>query len=483
MFHKVAIIGGGAAAATLVSELLERRTAKPLHIDWYAGRSDAGRGVAYGTPSERHLLNVRAASMGMFVSKPGGFLEYAQSLDPQVKGSDFLPRKLYGDFLRSRVEQAIKNAPTLKHHVNVVPFAADSLVPSKEGVTIGYGDEESQADAAVLAIGSLPPRPLPGVQDAAMASGRYVTDPWPYLASASEDERPLRVLVIGLGLTAVDVLLELSAKWPNARFTALSRHGKLPEPHLDSPSMPGDDGSDLIESLRDDPNVRNWSKRLRKAMGLGRYASSANGDEERAVDWRTVIDGMRPHAQSLWAELSEAERARFLRHARWAWERARHRMPPQVTDAVIKLEKAGRLKRLRGRMQAVNLSPDGDLSVERRLPGPDKSPKSEGVVTETYDIVVQTVGLNTDTLRTEHPLMRQLIVDNLVLPDPLGLGLQAQRDGHLLDHDGKPRTNLFAIGSLLRGALWESTAIPEIRRQAQSVANMLVADKPEKAAK
>ena len=81
MFQKVAIIGGGAAAATLVSELLERRTAKPLHLDWYAGGPEAGRGVAYGTPSERHLLNVRAASMGMFVSKPGGFLEYAQSHD------------------------------------------------------------------------------------------------------------------------------------------------------------------------------------------------------------------------------------------------------------------------------------------------------------------------------------------------------------------------------------------------------------------
>ena len=473
MFQKVAIIGGGAAAATLVSELLERRTAKPLHLDWYAGGPEAGRGVAYGTPSERHLLNVRAASMGMFVSKPGGFLEYAQSHDTSVKGSDFLPRKLYGNFLRERVEQAIKNAPGLKHHVNVVPFTADSLVPSKDGVTIGYGDEEAQADAAVLAIGSLPPRPLPGVHEAALASGRYVTDPWPYLASAPEDERPLRVLVIGLGLTAVDVLLELSAKWPNARFTALSRHGKLPEPHLDSPSVPGDDGSDLIETLRDDPNVRNWSKRIRKAMGLGRYAHGTNSDEERTVDWRTVIDGMRPHTQSLWAELPDTERARFLRHARWAWERARHRMPPQVTDAIVKLEKTDRLKRLRGRMRSVTLSPDGELNVVRSLPGGNE-------LTESYDIVVQTVGLNTDTLRTEHHLMKQLVVGKFVLPDPLGLGLKAKPDGHLLDADGKARGNLFAIGSLLRGALWESTARPEIRRQAQAVANMLVADKPAK---
>lgn len=454
MFHKVAIIGGGAAAATLVSELLERRTPRPLHLDWYAGAPDAGRGVAYGTPSERHLLNVRAASMGMFVSKPGGFLEYAQGLDPKVKGSDFLPRKLYGDFLQSRVEQAVKNAGSFGHDINVHPFEADSLVPSSEGITIGFGDEASHAEAAVLAIGSLPPRPLAGVEDAAIASGRYVTDPWPFMAAAQDDDRPLRVLVIGLGLTAVDVLLELSAHWPKAHFTALSRHGKLPEPHLAAASAPTDDGAELIEAMQDDPNVRAWLHRLREA--------TAN-----AEDWRTVIDGMRPHTQGLWRELPAAERGRFLRHARWAWERARHRMPPQVAVSIAKLEAEGRFERGRGRMRAVRLSQEGALDVVRALPGGGES-------TESYDLVIQTVGLNTDTQRTEHRLVRQLVVDGLVQPDPLGMGLRAVPDGHLLDGNGKARPNLFAIGSMLRGTLWESTAIPEIRKQAQNVANMLI---------
>ncbi|MET0618298.1 MAG: FAD/NAD(P)-binding protein [Luteibacter sp.] len=461
MFHKVAIIGGGAAAATLVSELLERRTPRPLHLDWYAGAPGAGRGVAYGTPSTRHLLNVRAASMGMFVSKPGGFLEYAQALDPTVKGSDFLPRRLYGDFLQSRVEQAVKNAASFGHDIHVHPFAADSLVPSAEGVTIGYGDEEAHVEAAVLAIGSLPPRPLAGVEDAAIASGRYVTDPWPFLATATDDDRPLRVLVIGRGLTAVDVLLELSAHWPNAHFNALSRHGKLPEPHLAAASAPSGDSTELIEAMKDDVNIRQWVRRLREAAG-------------QADDWRTVIDSLRPHTQELWRGLPATERARFLRHARWAWERARHRMPPQVARTVAALEAEGRLERGRGRMRAVRLSQAGALDVVHALPGGGES-------TDAYDLVIQTVGLNTDTQRTDHRLVRQLVVDGLVRPDTLGMGFQAVPDGHLLDGNGKARPNLFAIGSLLRGTLWESTAIPEIRKQAQSVANMLLAEKPEKA--
>ncbi|MGA7439152.1 MAG: pyridine nucleotide-disulfide oxidoreductase, partial [Luteibacter sp.] len=152
-----------------------------------------------------------------------------------------------------------------------------------------------------------------------------------------------------------------------------------------------------------------------------------------------------------------------------AWERARHRMPPQVHKKVHALEAAGKLHRLRGRMQSVALRMDGDLDVIRRITG------SDDTLTETYDIVIQTVGLNTDTVRTDHTLMRQLVIDGLVTPDRMGLGLAAQPDGHLLDGNGKPRGNLFAIGSLLRGALWESTAIPEIRKQAQSLATLLTA--------
>src|SRR5512142_2542410 len=144
-------------------------------------------------------------------------------------------------------------------------------------------------------------------------------------------------------------------------------------------------------------------------------------------------------------------------------------MPPQVASTIAKLEAQGRFTRGRGRMRSVHLSQRGALDIVHALAdGPE--------TTDSYDVVIQTVGLNTDTQRTEHRLVRQLVIDGMVTPDPLGLGFAAQPDGHLLDGNGRPRPNLFAIGSLLRGALWESTAIPEIRKQAQGVANMLLAE-------
>ncbi len=454
MFRRVALIGGGAAAATLLSELLDRPATQPLHLDWYTGDTGAlARGVAYGTHSARHLLNVRAASMSMFAGKPRGFLDFAQRGDASIAGTDFLPRQLYGDYLEAEVNRALELARAHGHDVHLIAHAVDAVVPESDGVNVICGENSAHVDAAVLALGALPPQPLGGVAQAALDSGRYVVDPWRFLAAAQPDSQPRKVVLIGLGLTAVDVLLELSALWPNAEFTAVSRHGLFPEAHLSKASAPTDDGAELVEQMLEAPEVRSWTRLLRDTTA-------------RSTDWRTVVDGLRPHLSALWAELPPPERARFMRHARWAWERVRHRLPPQVEQAMHALEQSDRLHRLRGRMRDVELASEG-----LRL---NLQPNGDGSAVLPADYVIQTVGLNTDARRTGHPLVRQLVTNGHVAPDPLGLGCDATADGHLRHKDGT-WPHLFAIGSLLRGTLWESTAMPEIRVQARHLADILLA--------
>jgi uncharacterized NAD(P)/FAD-binding protein YdhS len=458
MFRRVAIIGGGAAAATLLSELLERQPPQPLHLDWYTGGQASARGVAYGTTSERHLLNVRAASMSMFAGKPRGFLDFVQRDDPAITGTDFLPRRRYGDYLEAEVARALQQGKAHGHDVNIIPFAADALVPERDGVVVIHGEESRRVDAAVLALGALPPQPLPGVSAAALDSGRYVVDPWRLLADRDAwPEPPRKVVLIGLGLTAVDVLLELSARWPQAEFTAISRHGLLPEPHLHAAAAPADDSAELIEAMRDAPDIRHWLRLLREAI-----AQEGNA-------WRAIVDSLRPHSPRLWGDLPPEQRARFMRHARWAWERVRHRMPPQVREALTALERDGRLQRQRGRMRRVDKVDDAvQLTLDR----------AGHTSTLTADLVIQTVGLDTDVRRTPHRLVSQLLTNAHIAPDPLGLGVLADSDGHLLRDGAQAEArywpHLFAIGSLLRGTLWESTAMPEIRQQARHLADQLL---------
>jgi uncharacterized NAD(P)/FAD-binding protein YdhS len=455
MYRRVALIGGGAAAVTLLAELLERSPPHRLYLDWYAGTSTPGRGVAYGTNAPHHLLNVRAASMGLFGGHTHDFLDFARARDPGISGADFLPRRCYGDYLEDTLQRVREHAVQRGIDLHLRPLHADAVVPKTgAGVTVFSGGQSTTADAAVLALGALPPRPMAGVSDAALASGHYVVDPWRFLPGVEPDARPLQVLVIGVGLTAVDVILTLARRWPNARFVAVSRHGALPAAHRDAASAPVDDGADLLASLHDAPSARAWLHRIREACA-------------QADDWRTVIDSLRLSTPALWQALPCDERARFLRHARWSWERVRHRMPPQVADWIAGLESTNRLQHQRGRVCAVEAAADGRLRVH--VAQGSATPRSIDA-----DRVIQTTGLDTDVRCTAHPLVRQLLTDRHVQADPFGLGLAADTDGRLRRADGEPWPQLRALGSLLRGTLWESTAMPEIRQQARRLADDLL---------
>jgi uncharacterized NAD(P)/FAD-binding protein YdhS len=99
---------------------------------------------------------------------------------------------------------------------------------------------------------------------------------------------------------------------------------------------------------------------------------------------------------------------------------------------------------------------------------------SVGTVERVFGAVVTCTGPGS-LAASRHPLLRSLISHGLVRPDPLGLGLDARADGALLAADGSLAPGLYAIGPLLRGTLWETTAVPEIRAQAKALAAVLTA--------
>ena len=51
-----------------------------------------------------------------------------------------------------------------------------------------------------------------------------------------------------------------------------------------------------------------------------------------------------------------------------------------------------------------------------------------------------------------------------------------QTDFATIDAEGNPSEFLFAIGPLMKGTLWETTAVPELRGQAMRVAQLLLDD-------
>src|SRR5262249_8054077 len=83
-------------------------------------------------------------------------------------------------------------------------------------------------------------------------------------------------------------------------------------------------------------------------------------------------------------------------------------------------------------------------------------------------------GPATDIRATRDPLLRRVFDSGLARTDPFGLGLDANALGRVRRSDGTVAGNIYALGPLLRGVRYETTAIPEIRAQAAALAKVLV---------
>jgi uncharacterized NAD(P)/FAD-binding protein YdhS len=88
--------------------------------------------------------------------------------------------------------------------------------------------------------------------------------------------------------------------------------------------------------------------------------------------------------------------------------------------------------------------------------------------------VINCTGSETDCRRIDDSLITSLFVQGLARPDALFLGLDVDPGGALIDYRGKPSRSLFTIGPTRKGRLWETTAVPEIRQQAEQLAGHLV---------
>lgn len=453
MGTKVAIIGGGAAAAFVITELLEHGVGMPAELHWYSGRRGGSRGVAYGTPVDEHLLNVRATAMGLNSAEPTEFLDFARQHLPQARGGDFLPRRLYGDYLEARVSRAFEGASFRGIRASRLRTEIDSIAPAPGGGyvltdTTGY---PNTADIVVIATGALPARALPQVDPALIEAGRYVLDPWQWLsANTLPFEKLRKVLIIGSGLSAVDLALSATERWPQVRVSLLSRRGRLPAAHVRDAQLPAEGLGELLQDLQDHPDLRQWTRLIRSAC-------------DEADDWRSVIDSLRHATPLLWQSLGEVDRRRFLRHLRGVWEIGRHRMPPQVARRMLELQADRRIDTQAGRIQSLRAG-----RHNRPVLAWTTAPRHDTVQVSNYDLVLQAVGMDTDARATQHGLVRSLLQQGLASPDAQGLGLQVDADGRLA-----PEQRLWTLGALCRGRDWESTAIPEIRQQARRIAVQL----------
>lgn len=447
----IAIIGGGCSGALTAAQLLRSPAPFPIAVQLIERTAAVGPGLAYGAADDRHLLNVPAGKMSALPDEPGHFLRWLETHYGQRYGADsFVPRQVYGAYLQALLRQAERRAAP-GWRLETVHAEAVALTPRGDGARLRLRNGRTLSAArVVLAVGNFPPREPPVVDDAFYRDPRYSGDPWTAPVAAIDPDED--ILLIGAGLTALDLVSTLLGRGHRGALHLLSRHGLLPQRHQACAPYPG------FLTLADVAGLRVLARRVRREIA----AAARQGH-----DWRAVIDALRPHTPLLWRALSGAERRRFLRHLKPYWEIHRHRIAPSVADAVEQWRRSGRLRLHAGWIQAYDERPDGVVVTYRPRHGAD--PRALRVAR-----VINCAGPEGDYRRLRQPLLERLLEAGLIRPDPLALGLDVGADGALIGATGAPSRWLYTLGPPQKGCLWETTAVPEIREQARALAQVLL---------
>ncbi|MDQ0391356.1 FAD/NAD(P)-binding protein [Labrys monachus] len=438
------IIGGGASGVLMAAHLLRSRQ-PALRVTLVEKSPELGAGIAYGTSHPDHLLNVRAANMSAYPDDPVHFWRWvaehssADCPDPQ----SFAPRRLFRDYLSDLLGPHLVQKPGTKR-LAIIHDEVVGLEETPEGLTARFaGREPIRADIAILATGNEGPKLPP-------APWRF--DGWFDIPSAALSP-DADVAIIGTGLTMTDRVLSLLHAGHRGRIVAISRHGLLPQRHrpvpvlrLDAADIPYGAGMSYLT---------HWLRRL------------VRDHQARGGDWRSVVDGLRPHSQTLWRSLTQEARRRFLRHARTWWDTHRHRMAPAAADRIEEARRTGQLTVIAGRVTGFEPGADGVVLRYVARTGQRERHLHAGAVFECR-------GRASDIRATENPVLRQLLAAGSVRPDPLGLGLDVGEDCAAVRRDGTMSGRIYAVGPVTSGVFWEIVAVPDIRQQAAMLAGRLL---------
>jgi uncharacterized NAD(P)/FAD-binding protein YdhS len=178
------------------------------------------------------------------------------------------------------------------------------------------------------------------------------------------------------------------------------------------------------------------------------------------------MDALRPHTAAIWQRLSARDRARFARSVRPYWEVLRHRAPRESLAMLARLRESGQLTQRLGELLACEPRPE-HCDVTLRVRG-------AGEVRERFRAIVRCTGPALTLAESKTPLTAALLDAGHAQADASGLGLRMSPDAQLIEANGAPSQRLYALGQPCRAARWETTAVPDISRDAAALARVLL---------
>lgn len=443
----IAIIGGGLSGILTAIQLLEK--SKDISVKIINSGQPIGLGVAYSTTDTSHLLNVPAGKMSAFPDNQKHFTDWliAHGHSAEQIEKQFFPRFVYGEYLSELVAALKQNK-----QVEIINAKAIDLQKQDSSYSILLNNDKSVfADKTVLALGNFLPATPKSESQSFFESPNYFKNPWntDYLKNIQPNQN---ILIIGTGLTMVDCVLSLKNIGVKGKLYVVSPRGYTPAPHGKKEIYPDFysevKGKTLLEIVQI----------VRKHLKIA---------ESKNSSWIGVIDSLRPHVQKLWIALSPKDKQQFISHIRHIWGLARHRLPLSVYTELSNLKVSNQLEIIGGRIIYIQEEGDG-IYATIQLRG--SSIKRKLNITR----VINCTGPQNNYKELKDPFIQNLLTKKIIIPSEQKMGINTSLTGRVLSQDGKPSDDIYAIGSLLRGVLWETTAVPEISVQAEQIAKQII---------
>lgn len=461
---RLIVIGGGLSAASLVVQLL-RYARIPLDIVIVEPRANLGRGLAYSATDPDYRLNAPLDVHWIDPLRPLELRQWVEARgilqqDPACltsNGQVFLRRSDLGRYLSEQVDAATKEAPagsSIRHLRDTATSAVFDhgvyrVQCAEHGSVVG--------EMLVIATGNPVPALRPPFSPAHEVDPRVIANP---LEPGCLEHIPssARVLVVGSGLTALDIVSTFVRRQHQGEILVVSRRGYRPRSQspetLKLPPKPVELGTAIPPFIAGEPQTAAaWTRALRKHI----RRNVAVGQS-----WYAPFDSIRDVVWKLWPQLPTPEKLRFLRRLRVFYDVHRFRTPPMNEELVTTAERQGHVRYAAATLREVEALP-GHVNVVLTEAGGRQRQWRQ------FDFVVNCTGLDAGSAWRSNPVLRALLEHGLLQLHSTGIGFDVSEQCEALDSRCVPQPTLRVIGPPSAGAFGDPVAIPFIANQVQRI--------------
>lgn len=451
--HKtVAIIGGGLSGGAVACYLAQQRA--PGAILVFEPRAEIGPGLAYGTDDPSHRINVPAAKMSLLPAQESHFVDWiartnAVSDDAEALAADgqlYVRRSLFGRYVYEHIQPFLQSRRI--EHVQDSVASVEKADGGQWSIET-FDGRRYEADIVVLATTHPPPAVPDNLHRALAGDPRMISDAT-VMGALSAIEPSARVVIVGTGLTMVDVVASLDRQGHRGQIHAFSRRGLLPRGHAQQAYEP------FGEFVRSPPySTRELLRKVR---------STIKDAAKQDIPWQPVIDAVRSQALLFWPQMPVSERAKIVKHLRAYWDVHRFRVAPQLENVIRRRQESGTLTVRAASLVEAVAGPDAIAITVR-------SRRTREQETISADYIVVTTGPAHGSVVSMQPHLATLARQGLIAADPFGLGISCNVRGQALAANGDTVPGILIAGPLARGTFGELMGVPQVTNYALSIAS------------